>query len=453
MDTKNIKGLNVKKLSIDLIILEALLFISSIICSIAVFNSHKKVDRITDDYISIQRDIYDLQAASDLLSAKSRQYVMTGHVNFANEYFEEVEVTKRRDNAVVNIRESVSDVGYGASEYIEKALEKSNTLMDKEVRAMALIASESESAFEGKIPRALTEYNLTDEELKLTTQEKNEIAYSLVFGEKYSEEKLSIRESVDEATDNLLGEIGEYKSDCSRHYKTSFALLMVLLACLAITFTVIAFCLFRFILKPLTVSITAIQDEKLIPYSNSYELNYLAQTYNMVYEENATTRLHLKSKAERDELTGLLNRSAFNDLVEFYKNAKEQLAFLIIDVDEFKSVNDTYGHAVGDAALKRVASLLEECFRSNDFPIRYGGDEFVVIMTELNRDQKGVIERKINYINTTLQNISEEDEIPKLSISVGIAFSEHGFDDDLFEKADAALYKTKQNGRCGYSFA
>lgn len=211
--------------------------------------------------------------------------------------------------------------------------------------------------------------------------------------------------------------------------------------------------MFSFVLKPLTVSITAIQNEKLIPYSSSYELNYLAETYNMVYEENATTRLHLKSKAERDELTGLLNRSTFNDLVEFYKHAKEQLAFLIIDVDKFKTVNDTYGHAIGDAALKRVAALLEECFRSNDFPIRYGGDEFVVIMTELSKEQKGVIERKINCINTSLQNISEEDEIPKLSISVGTAVSEYGFCDELFEKADEALYKIKKNGRCGYTFA
>jgi len=121
-------------------------------------------------------------------------------------------------------------------------------------------------------------------------------------------------------------------------------------------------------------------------------------------------------------------------------------------VDKFKTVNDTYGHAVGDLALKKVASLLEECFRSNDFPIRYGGDEFTVIMTEITPEQKGVIERKLKYINNTLQSLVDE-EIPKLSVSVGIAFSEQGFSEDLFEKADGALYKTKENGRCGYTFA
>ena len=81
------------------------------------------------------------------------------------------------------------------------------------------------------------------------------------------------------------------------------------------------------------VNTKEIQEEQIIPLCKSYEINYLAATYNMVYEQNATTRLHLKNKAERDELTGLLNRAAFNDLVDFYKNASESLAFLIMDVD------------------------------------------------------------------------------------------------------------------------
>lgn len=220
-----------------------------------------------------------------------------------------------------------------------------------------------------------------------------------------------------------MGEIGEYKSSCSIRYTVSFTLLVVLLVLSATTFIVIAWCLVMFVLRPLTESVAAIQEERLIPFCSSYELNYLAATYNAVFEENASTRLHLKSKAERDQLTGLLNRSAFDDLVEFYRGANEELAFLIMDVDNFKTVNDTYGHAVGDLALQRVATKLEECFRSNDFPIRYGGDEFVVIMTEISPEQRGVIERKVDYINSSLQNPDEGDSIPKLSVSVGVAFS------------------------------
>lgn len=450
MNNQIIKGINIEKLSRVLICIEAFLFFLSIIVSIQVHLNHKNVERITDDYIGIQGDIYSLQTASDLMSAKSRQYVMTGEVSFACEYFKEVNETHRRDNAVSNIRERVSDVGYGATEPIEKALNKSNALMEKEMLAMALIGSLDDN--KEYYPKELLEYVLPEKELKLSTIEKKDKAYSLVFGDAYSFEKLSIRESVDEATDNLLGEVGQYKALISKIYKFSFVVLMCLLALSALNFIIIAVCLFRLVLYPLDLSIKSIQEESTIPLCKSYEINYLATTYNMIYEKNASTRLHLKNKAERDELTGLLNRSAFNDLVEFYKDASEELAFLIMDVDYFKKVNDEYGHAIGDLALKKVASLLNECFRANDFPIRYGGDEFVVIMTELNPGQRGVIERKLKYINEALQR-DDGDEIPKLSVSVGVAFSNNGFSKDLFKWADDALYKTKERGRCGYTFA
>lgn len=450
MHDNAIKGINIKKLSTVLIFIEAVLFLFSILMSVQVYKNHKNVDRITDDYIEIQNDIYSLQTASDLMSAKVRQYVMTGEKSFAYEYFKEVNETQRRDKAVLNIKERVSDVGYGATEPIEKALEKSNSLMKKEMHAMALIASiDPDKEY---LPQELKEKTLSGSELSLPIADKKDRAYSLVFGDVYSFEKLSIRESVDEATTNLLGEVGDYKALVSKRYRISFSILMVLLALSAANFIVIAICLFRLVLHPLEGSISAIQEEKIIPLCKSYEINYLAATYNLVYEQNATTRLHLKNKAERDELTGLLNRAAFNDLVDFYKNASEGLAFLMIDVDNFKTVNDTYGHEIGDLALKKVASLLSECFRANDFPVRYGGDEFAVIMTELTRGQKGVIERKLQYINETLQK-EDTTEIPKLSVSVGVAFSNRGFGDDLFKRADDALYKTKQNGRCGYSFA
>ncbi len=450
MDAREVKGINIKKLSSVLIFIEAILFIISIVVSIGVHESHKNVERITDDYIGIQRDIYSMQASVDLMSAKSRQYVMTGSISFAYEYFKEVNEAQTRDKAVQNIKERISDVGHGATEPVEKAWDKSNALMKKEIHAMALVASlVGDKEY---FPDELRNYEFSEIELGLSPEERKDKAYSLVFGDGYSYEKLTIRDSVEEATTKLLGDVGEYKVLVSKKYQSSFTGLMFLLALSAINFIVIAVCLFRLVLHPLDNSIAAIQEEKTIPMCLSYELNYLAATYNVVYEQNATTRLHLKNKAERDELTGLLNRTAFNDLVDFYKNASEELALLIIDVDNFKTVNDTYGHEIGDRALKRVASLLGECFRANDFPVRYGGDEFVVIMTELTHGQKGVIERKLQYINEILQR-GDSDGMPKLSVSVGVAFSSTGFGEDLFKRADEALYKTKQKGRCGYTFA
>jgi diguanylate cyclase (GGDEF)-like protein len=89
-------------------------------------------------------------------------------------------------------------------------------------------------------------------------------------------------------------------------------------------------------------------------------------------------------------------------------------------------------------------------FRAEDYIIRYAGDEFVVLMSGMTEDGKEVIETKIEEINEKL-NIPDYN-IPKLSISVGAAFSASGYQDGLFQQADQALYATKENGRCGCSF-
>jgi diguanylate cyclase (GGDEF)-like protein len=155
-------------------------------------------------------------------------------------------------------------------------------------------------------------------------------------------------------------------------------------------------------------------------------------------------------EAGHDTLTGLLNRSSYQNLGNELKNLKQPIALLVIDVDKFKEINDTYGHKVGDKALIKVATTLTQGFRSEDYVIRYAGDEFVVIMTNFSTEGKHAIAAKVDKINTLLQNPTED--VPKISISVGVAFSECGFDENLFQNADKALYSTKEKGRCGYSF-
>ena len=126
------------------------------------------------------------------------------------------------------------------------------------------------------------------------------------------------------------------------------------------------------------------------------------------------------------------------------------VALLIIDVDKFKLVNDGYGHEMGDRILRKVAALLEKSFRSTDYPARIGGDEFAVIMPELSEDKKDMLMQKVDAINQIL--LHPDNDEPAVSLSVGGAFSENGFSDDLYNRADTALYHVKENGRCGCGF-
>ena len=121
---------------------------------------------------------------------------------------------------------------------------------------------------------------------------------------------------------------------------------------------------------------------------------------------------------------------------------------VFIDVDTFKSVNDTYGHAMGDTILQKVATLLKRTFRSIDYVCRIGGDEFAIIMVEMTSDLKYTIEEKIEAVNETLSK--EVDGVPAVSLSVGVAFSDRdNAEDDIFKDADKALYYIKEHGRHG----
>ena len=119
-----------------------------------------------------------------------------------------------------------------------------------------------------------------------------------------------------------------------------------------------------------------------------------------------------------------------------------------MDVDKFKSINDTYGHDVGDLVLKRVAEVLQYSFRSTDLVFRLGGDEFVVIMVNAKSSMRDLVKNKIEQANVMLQKPT--DDLPPTSLSVGVAFADReNPEGDIFKDADTALYRMKEGGRCG----
>ena len=154
----------------------------------------------------------------------------------------------------------------------------------------------------------------------------------------------------------------------------------------------------------------------------------------------------LLQKAEYDALTGILNRRAFDQICRNSAEQKERIALLLIDMDNFKRINDTYGHSGGDIALKELARILTETFRSGDFVARIGGDEFAVILPGCPKEAGNTIISKVGKIN---ENLSELHDINNASVSVGVAFSESGYNESLFKNADEALYLVKENGRHG----
>src|SRR3984885_10045534 len=163
---------------------------------------------------------------------------------------------------------------------------------------------------------------------------------------------------------------------------------------------------------------------------------------------NSVRRLELRKLAVTDELTGLRNRRSFEErlVMEFSmaQRRKRELSVLLIDVDNFKLINDRGGHAAGDEVLRRLGMILRTTVRLPDLPARYGGEEFVVLLPESGEDSAMGLARRV------MQRVATEDwENEPLTISVGMAAMneslENGF--QLVELADEALYAAKRAGK------
>lgn len=156
----------------------------------------------------------------------------------------------------------------------------------------------------------------------------------------------------------------------------------------------------------------------------------------------------IKYEAEHDALTGVLNRGGFEQILNSSIKEKRNFALIVIDVDNFKDVNDNFGHMIGDIILKKVSKLLLEEFRSLDYICRIGGDEFAVIMMDITNNFGNKIVKKIDEINDLL-SLPDED-VPIVTLSAGAAFmNKNNSKDSLFKDADKALYYIKKHGRKG----
>ncbi|PVZ90341.1 hypothetical protein C9426_02910 [Serratia sp. S1B] len=157
----------------------------------------------------------------------------------------------------------------------------------------------------------------------------------------------------------------------------------------------------------------------------------------------------LAKLARYDALTGLHNRRAFNNYIEYLfeqmSRTQQVYAVLLMDIDFFKKVNDTYGHEVGDHVLQRVAELLPSAIRTTDFVARFGGEEFVVLLPATVLDEAVLVAEKIRQ--TIAQESIIENHPITVSIGVSVALQQDAEVNDTIRRADKCLYIAKEQGR------
>ncbi|MCR4632728.1 MAG: GGDEF domain-containing protein, partial [Erysipelotrichaceae bacterium] len=442
------KGIHLRTANISFAVLAVLSAIVLFVMGVSVSRGYDRMREASDRYAQAQQAAYDMVSGSDYLTDRVRSFVVTGELQYLNEFFEEVNVTKRRDNAVSDLEELLGEGDTSALASLNNALELSNQLVEKEYEAMRLIL-ETGDYDRSLVPAEILNIALAPEDLSLDAEGLKDKAQRLVFDSEYMNYKDRIRENVSLCTQTLISSSSKELELASDRLSMLVNLQRMITALfLLIVLGIIAVISLQ-IRNPLTRMVKKMEEHEMIVPTGVEELRFVARTYNKILKENQSTQDKLSFDASHDALTGLFNRGAYELLIQSVDT--EHMAMLIVDVDHFKQINDTYGHAIGDKALKAVADLLRKSFRSVDIICRFGGDEFVVVMTRVNSSMRQLVENKISQANKILKEPHED--LPPISLSVGVAFSDReNPSGSIFEDADAALYRVKEAGGNGVGF-
>ena len=169
-----------------------------------------------------------------------------------------------------------------------------------------------------------------------------------------------------------------------------------------------------------------------------------------VLQQRDALEFQLRNIANTDSLTGVSNRLALDEYIKYLEKKPEkftQTALIIFDIDDFKYVNDTFGHIVGDEVIRLVAEKLQFNVRTSDLIVRYGGDEFLVLIEQANFHDAWVVANKIlKEIGSSELYIAELNENIQISVSAGVAVGAASWM-GLLEKADKSLFQAKENGK------
>ena len=409
-----------------------------------VTHGYLRMEQASERYIIAQQSATNLEIGSDTLTEAVRSFVVTGEFEYLQNYFTEANEIRTRDKAVASLETMMTrdSAAYG---HLSEALRLSNELMEDEYRAMKLILSGGEYD-EALVPDVLRELELRPEDAARSPEEKRALALELVYGDRYKDCKADIRSNAELCTQELIEASQMERVRLNERMNVLLSVQTILtIALLAVVLVIVIF-ISGWIRKPLSRMVEQMKAKETVPPTGAEELRFVSETYNAIFEENRRTHERLTYGNMHDALTGLFNRSAYDFMRHDLDMSRN--ALLLVDVDKFKGINDTYGHDVGDLVLKRVAEALTYSFRSTDLIFRLGGDEFVVIMANVDSSMREQVIRKIDQANVMLQK--PKDDLPPTSLSVGAAFGDReNPEGDIFKDADTALYRVKEAGRCG----
>ncbi len=367
-----------------------------------------------------------------------RGYLLTGKKEYLAPYFSGVELSRK---TLMNLVGLTSD-----NPQQQQSLLKIDQLIDKKFKELELTIMLHKKNQEGDALAVV----LSDEGKMVMDTIRKELAQFLAVEENLLEERHDRYHQVHQTI------IRTFLIEC-----ILFGLLIIVLVILVK----------KNIIKPLETLTNRARNFRLhtkyrpVYIKNKDEIGELAMAFNAMGDAINQTAKSLKQdrdeallerddaiyKAITDPLTGLNNRNYFylqiNQRLQASIRYHQPLGLLMMDIDHFKNINDKYGHSVGDEVLRQIGKAIKTEIRASDMAIRYGGEEFVVILTNTSQDKASVkaesLRELIQYLNIPELN----GQNVTISIGVSQLRKNDANIDEIINRADKALYKAKENGR------
>lgn len=439
---KKIGGIPMRIVNFVLAVLAVIVAVSLYIADGNVNRSYQAAVDASGRYSNAQQAAFLMETVSDYLTYQVRSFVINGDLRAMENYFEEINVTRRREQALSDVQHLLGEGENSAYSSLALALDHSNELAERELTAMRLLL-ESDGYTGEEIPPELAGVELSDEYLSLSPAEQHAQAVNLVFDDVYMDYKEKINANVGSCTEELLLKSKQDVDNTSARMFRQLRFQSVLTTVLLVTVLVLIFLQMTQVQKPLADLVLGMRNQKKVKPIGAKEMRFVSQTYNDFLEESQKARAQLTYEAAHDPLTGLFNRNAYDLLVRSVD--QKHIAMLLFDVDRFRKITDIYGQETGSRVLQRVASVLKGNFRSVDLIFRMDDDLFVVIMTRVNNSMSEIVVTKFLQINKMLHE--PQGELPGISVSLGAAFSDRADPQgDIYEDAQAALDKAKAAG-------
>jgi diguanylate cyclase (GGDEF)-like protein len=392
----------------------------------------------------------ELRNSSDYLTRFARTHVITQKKDFLDNYNNVLDIRKgiakkplNYDGIYWDLFEPTRSQRHPLSKTISLDDEiKSLPFTDEEYKLLKL--SEQKSNILAKL----------EKEAFKSEQQK---ATEMLFSKEYHKAKEQIMLPIDKFLYSLQKRT---QQQIDIHNKKIASIFDKLLVVFLLAF-ILSVLMFYMVLKKIIIPIKTLQ-ENILKYTNGVDVEekkiYYSDEIGMMTENFYEMKEKLDKKYElleeiamKDALTKIANRHLFfklsSELCSLSKRFNTPMALLMIDIDHFKKINDTYGHPIGDEILKHIVSLVNKQIRSSDVFARFGGEEFVVLLPHTELEAAREIAQKLC---SQIEKTPYENDKIKVNVTVSIGIALYRNDEDIEEtiqRADKALYRAKEGGR------